>query len=94
MAKAVWESVVLASSDQCIAVEGNQYFPPSSIVSEHFEPSPATTVCPWKGTAQYYNVVVNGKRNPNAAWYYADPKPAAREIKGYIGFWKGVKVEL
>ncbi|HXM22806.1 MAG TPA: DUF427 domain-containing protein [Terriglobales bacterium] len=93
MAKAIWEGIVLAESDQCVEVEGNQYFPPDTIKQEYFKPSAAHTVCPWKGTASYYDLEVNGKRNQGAAWYYPEPKPAANQIKGYVAFWKGVKVE-
>jgi uncharacterized protein (DUF427 family) len=93
MAKAIWEGVVLAESDQCVEIEGNQYFPPESIRQEYFKPSAAHTVCPWKGTASYYDLEVNTKPNPGAAWYYPEPKPAANQIKGYVAFWKGVKVE-
>ncbi len=92
MAKAIWEDTVIAESDQCIVVEGNQYFPADSIKCAFFEPAANTTVCSWKGTANYYDVVVNGKRNAGAAWYYAEPKDAAKEIKGRVAFWKGVKV--
>jgi uncharacterized protein (DUF427 family) len=93
MAKATWEGAVLAESNQCVEVEGNQYFPPGTIKQEYFKPSPAHTECPWKGTASYYDLEVNGKRNQGAAWYYPEPKPAAKQIKGYVAFWKGVKVE-
>ncbi len=93
MAKATWEDAVLADSDQTIEVESNQYFPPASVKRDHLKPSQHHTVCPWKGTASYYDVEVKGKRNPNAAWYYPDPKSAAKQIKDYVAFWKGVKVE-
>jgi uncharacterized protein (DUF427 family) len=93
MAKAIWEGTVLAESDHCVEVEGNQYFPPDAIRQEYFKSSSTHTVCPWKGTASYYDVQVNGKNNRDAAWYYPDPKPAASGIKGYVAFWKGVKVE-
>jgi uncharacterized protein (DUF427 family) len=93
MVKAIWEGVVLAESNQCVEVEGNQYFPGDAVKQEYFKPSAAHTVCPWKGTASYYDLEVNGKRNPGAAWYYPEPKPAANQIKGYVAFWKGVKVE-
>jgi uncharacterized protein (DUF427 family) len=93
MAKAIWEGTVLAESSQCVEVEGNQYFPPDAIKSEYFKPSATHTVCPWKGTASYYDVEVGGKRNQDAAWFYPDIKPAAKQIKGYVAFWKGVKVE-
>jgi uncharacterized protein (DUF427 family) len=93
MAKAIWEGTVLAESDKTVEVEGNQYFPPDAIKVEHFKPSPTHSICPWKGTASYYNVEVNGKKNPDAAWFYPEPKSAASNIKGYVAFWKGVKVE-
>ena len=93
MAKATWNSAVLAESDRTVVVEGNQYFPPDSVRAEYLRPSATHTICSWKGTASYHDVEVNGQRNPDAAWYYADPKPAAAQIKGYIAFWKGVKVE-
>ena len=73
MPRAVWEGVVLAESDQCVVVEGNQYFAPDSIRREYFKPSNHTSACPWKGTAHYFTIEVNGKTNPNAAWYYPDP---------------------
>jgi len=91
--KATWEGAVLAESDRCVAVEGNQYFPPEAVQRQLLEPSDHTSVCSWKGTARYYDVVVNGKRNPNAAWYYPEPSPAAKQIAGRIAFWKGVQVE-
>jgi uncharacterized protein (DUF427 family) len=93
MAKAIWEDAVLAQSDQTIEIEGNAYFPPESIKQEHLLPSPTHTTCPWKGKASYYHVIVDGKKNQDAAWYYPEPKPAAGQIKGYVAFWKGVKVE-
>jgi uncharacterized protein (DUF427 family) len=93
MAKAIWEDVVLAESNQSVEVEGNQYFPPDTIKPEYFKPSTSHSICPWKGTASYYDLEVNGKKNPGAAWYYPEPKPAANQIKGYVAFWKGVKVE-
>jgi uncharacterized protein (DUF427 family) len=93
MAKAIWEGAVLAESDRSVEVEGNQYFPPDAIKAEYFKPSAAHTICPWKGTASYCDLEVNGKRNPGAAWYYPEPKPAANQIKDYVAFWKGVKVE-
>ena len=93
MAKATWEGTVLAESSQTVEVEGNQYFQPDSIHNEYFKPSDQHSVCPWKGTASYYDIEVQGKRNPGSAWYYPEPKPAANQIKGYVAFWKGVKVE-
>lgn len=93
MPKALWEGVVLAESNHCEVVEGNQYFPPGSIKWEYFKPSDHTTQCFWKGTARYYHIEVNGKTNPNAAWYYPEPKKEAANIKDHLAFWKGVKVE-
>lgn len=93
MAKATWHGAMLAESGATRQVEGNHYFPAESVRREYFEASDLTTVCPWKGTAHYYNLVVDGERNPNAAWYYPDPTPAAAEIRNYVAFWKGVKVE-
>ncbi len=91
--KAIWNGAILAESDQTIVVEGNHYFPPTAIRREYFKDSSAHTTCPWKGVASYYDVVADGQVNAGAAWYYPDPKDAAREIKGYIAFWRGVKVE-
>ena len=93
MPKAIWEETVIAESDNCVVVEGNQYFPPESVREEFLERVDQTTVCGWKGVANYYDIVVGGKRNPGAAWYYAQPLPAASEVKGRIAFWKGVRVE-
>ncbi|MDG2990419.1 DUF427 domain-containing protein [Candidatus Synechococcus calcipolaris G9] len=93
MAKATWNGVVLAESDRCEVVEGNQYFPPESLNQDYFQASPTHTTCGWKGTASYYTLVVNGQENKDAAWYYPDPKEAAKKIKGYVAFWRGVKVE-
>lgn len=92
MPKAVWNGAVLAESDQCVVVEGNQYFPPDSLNQEYFKPSSTHTTCPWKGTASYYTVVVDGQENPDAAWYYPSPKDAAKQIAGYVAFWRGVSV--
>jgi uncharacterized protein (DUF427 family) len=93
MAKAIWEGAVLAESDDIEIVEGNQYFPPGALHREYFKPSSQTTICPWKGTASYYDIEVNGKTNAAAAWYYAEPKSAASQIRGRVAFWKGVRVE-
>ncbi|MCS6960208.1 MAG: DUF427 domain-containing protein [Pseudanabaenaceae cyanobacterium SKYGB_i_bin29] len=93
MAKAIWNGAVIAESDRCEIVENNYYFPPEAVKKEYLQPSDHHTTCGWKGVASYYNVVVDGKVNPNAAWYYPDPKPAAQNIKGYIAFWKGVQVQ-
>lgn len=93
MPKAEWEGMLLAESDDCVVVEGNQYFPPDSLRREYFRPSEKTTLCPWKGVAHYYHVEVNGKLNRDAAWYYPDPKPAASQIKGRVAFWRGVEIQ-
>ncbi len=90
--KAIWNEQVLAESDQTIVIEGNHYFPPSSVKWEFFEDSETHSVCPWKGQASYHHVMVNGQNNPDAAWYYPDPKEAAKGFKDYIAFWKGVEV--
>jgi uncharacterized protein (DUF427 family) len=91
--KAKWNDAVIAESDDTVVVEGNHYFPEAAIKREYFEPSDSHTICPWKGEASYYNVVVDGKVNKDAAWYYPEPKPAAEEIRNHIAFWRGVKVE-
>lgn len=90
--KAVWNGAVLADSDDTVVVEGNHYFPPSSVNRTYLEPSSKQTTCPWKGEASYYAVVVDGQRNEDAAWYYPAPKDAAKEIKDHIAFWRGVEV--
>ncbi|MEU4341031.1 DUF427 domain-containing protein [Nocardia sp. NPDC023852] len=92
MATAIWHGRVLATSDDTIVVEGNHYFPPDSVHSEFFQPSDTNTVCPWKGTASYYTVVVDGESNPDAAWYYPNPKSEAAQIENYVAFWRGVDV--
>lgn len=91
--KAIWNGQVIAQSDATIKVEGNHYFPPESVSPEYLQASGARTVCPWKGTASYYDVVVDGEVAQGAAWYYPDPKPAAEDIKNYVAFWRGVKVK-
>ena len=93
MPRALWNGQVIAETDQHEMVEGNVYFPPEALRREFFQPSTTTTVCGWKGTANSYNVVVDGQENKDAAWYYADPKPAAANIKDHIAFWRGVTVE-
>jgi uncharacterized protein (DUF427 family) len=93
MAKASWNGQVIAESDEYEMVEGNVYFPPGSLKDEFFESSNHSSVCPWKGTASYHHVVVDGKRNENAAWFYPTPKDAAANIKDHVAFWKGVTVE-
>ncbi|MGA1409334.1 MAG: DUF427 domain-containing protein [Prochlorotrichaceae cyanobacterium] len=92
MAQAVWNGVVLAESDRCEVVDGNLYFPADSLNMDYFQPSSHQSVCGWKGTASYYTIVVGDQSNANAAWYYADPKPAAAQIKNHVAFWKGVTV--
>ena len=93
MPKAIWNDAVLAVSDRTEIVEGNHYFPPTSINRPHFKESPTHSTCPWKGEASYYDIMANGQVNKDAAWYYPSPKEAAKHIKGYVAFWKGVKVE-
>jgi uncharacterized protein (DUF427 family) len=93
MPKAIWNGTVLAESNKCEIVEGNQYFPPDAIKRQYFKPGNAHTTCPWKGEASYYDIEVNGQVNKNAAWYYPAPKDAAKNITDYVAFWKGVTVE-
>ncbi|MGD9587720.1 MAG: DUF427 domain-containing protein [Pyrinomonadaceae bacterium] len=90
--KATWNGATLAESDDTVVVEGNHYFPKGSIRNEFFQPSQTHTVCGWKGTASYYNIVVKGETNPDAAWHYPETKPDAKQIEGRIAFWKGVQV--
>ncbi len=90
--KAIWNNVVLAESDDTIMIEGNHCFPPEAINKDYLQPTDLHTTCPWKGEASYFNVEVAGKTNPGAAWYYPNPKDAARPIKNYVAFWKGVTV--
>lgn len=92
MPKAVWNGEVIAETDDTVVVEGNHYFPIDSIRREYLVESDRQTVCPWKGTASYYSLVVDGKRNENAAWYYPSPTPAAKSVKGRVAFWHGVKI--
>ena len=93
MAKATWKNKIIADSDKPEVVEGNQYFPPDSVNREYLQPSETTSACPWKGTASYYHVVVDGETNKDAAWYYPDPKDAAKRIKDHVAFWRDVNVE-
>ena len=93
MPKAIWNGQVIAESDRTEIVENNYYFPADSIKKEYFKESSTHTTCPWKGQASYYTVVVDGKENPDAAWYYPETEERANNIKGYVAFWKGVKVE-
>ena len=92
MANAKWNGKIIAETDKFELVEGNVYFPRGSIKPEFFKETLHTTVCPWKGLASYFDVVVDGKTNENAAWYYAEPKDAAKNIAGFVAFWKGVEV--
>lgn len=92
MVKAVWNGVTIAESDDTVVVERNHYFPLAAVDPAALKPSATTSVCPWKGTANYYTVVADGRENPDAAWYYPTPKDAAAEIKGRVAFWKGVTV--
>jgi len=93
MPTARWNGAVIAQSDETVVVEGNHYFPAESVDEALLEASETHTTCPWKGVASYKSLVVDGKLNPDAVWYYPDPKPAAAEIKGRYAFWKGVTVE-
>ena len=93
MAKAIWNGTVIAESDNCEIVEGNYYFPPDTIKSEYFKASDTHTSCFWKGQASYYTVAVDGQENKDAAWFYPEPKEKAKNIKGYVAFWRGVQVE-
>lgn len=90
--KATWNGTVIAESDQTRVVENNHYFPPQSVKREFLTESDTRSVCPWKGTASYYTIVANGAENPDAAWYYAEPKKAAADITGHVAFWKGVQI--
>jgi len=90
--KATWNNKIIAESDKCEVVEGNYYFPSESVNKEYLEKSDLQTTCPWKGEASYYDVVVDGSANKDAAWYYPDPKSAASNIKNYVAFWQGVEV--
>jgi uncharacterized protein (DUF427 family) len=91
--KAVWNGATLAESEATVVVEGNHYFPPESVNAEYFRESDTHTICPWKGEASYRTVEVDGQSNPDAAWYYPQPKDAAAQIKDYFAFWKGVQIE-
>ena len=90
--KAIWEEAVLAESDRTVVIEGNHYFPPASIKRDYFQPSDTHTTCHWKGVANYYHVKVGDKSNADAAWYYPEPKEAAKSIKDFVAFWRGVTV--
>lgn len=90
--KAIWNGTTIAESDDTVVVEGNHYFPKEAVNAEYLTDSSTHTTCPWKGLASYYSLNVDGKANPDAAWYYPDPKPAASQIKDRVAFWKGVQV--
>ena len=90
--KAIWHGATLAESDDTIVVEGNHYFPLDSINREYFRESETHTACPWKGEASYYDILVDGEVNKDAAWYYPNPKEAAASIRDRVAFWKGVVV--
>jgi uncharacterized protein (DUF427 family) len=92
MPKASWNGALIAESDKCKTVEGNCYFPPDAVRQEYLVQSPTTSVCSWKGTAKYYDLKVNGAVNKDAAWYYPETREAAKQIEGYVAFWKGVQV--
>jgi uncharacterized protein (DUF427 family) len=92
MVEARWNGAIIASSDDTVVVEGNHYFPASTVDAALLRPSNTTTICPWKGTARYYSLHVDGAENADAAWYYPDPKPKAENIRDRIAFWKGVTV--
>ena len=91
--QAVWKNVILAESNDTVIVEGNYYFPPAAVNLQYLRPSDTHTACPWKGLASYYHIDVDGELNKDAAWYYPDPKDAAKNIKAYVAFWKGVQVK-
>lgn len=90
--RAIWNDTVIAESDETVVVEGNHYFPAGALKRDLFSETPTTSVCPWKGTASYYTVTVDGKENGDAAWYYPAPKDAAKEIKDHVAFWKGITI--
>ena len=91
--KAIWNDTIIAESNDTLMIENNHYFPPNSIKKEFFKPSNTHTNCPWKGVASYYTIEVNGQTNPDAAWYYPETKALAKQLKGYVAFWKGVEIE-
>lgn len=93
MVKAIWNETVIAESNNCEIIEDNYYFPPEDVNKQYLQESDTESTCPWKGQAHYYNVVVNESVNEDAAWYYPDPKPAAKKIKNYVAFWKGIQIE-
>jgi uncharacterized protein (DUF427 family) len=92
--KAIWNGTVVAESDDTVVVEGNHYFPPDAVNKAYLLPSNTKTMCSWKGQASYHTLFVDGDANPDAAWFYPEPREAAAQIKGRIAFWKGVQVQL
>jgi len=90
--KAIWNNEIIAESDETVVVEGNHYFPPSSVNNEYLVESSTITVCPWKGEASYYDIVIGDNINKDGAWYYPEPKPEASEIKDHVAFWRGVQI--
>lgn len=92
MPKALWNGAVIAESDQTVIVDGNHYFPRDAVSDEYLAPSDHSSVCPWKGTASYHSINVDGDRNADAAWFYTDPSEAAAQLKGHVAFWRGVEV--
>ncbi len=90
--KAIWNGIVIAESDKIINLEGNKYFPIKSVNKEYLSSSETHTVCPWKGTASYYDIVVNGETNKDVVWFYPNPSAMADKIKDYVAFWKGVEI--
>lgn len=91
--KAIWNGQIIAQSKDTLVIEGNHYFPLASVTEAYLQPSNTHTICPWKGTASYYTLVVDGEENKDAAWYYPEPSEMAKGIKGRVAFWRGVKVE-
>jgi uncharacterized protein (DUF427 family) len=93
MVKAIWNGKVVAEADHTEVLEGNHHFPAESVRREFFQQSDTHSICPWKGKAHYYTLLVDGKGNPDADWYYPEPKPAAQRIVGKVAFWRGVRIE-
>lgn len=93
MVKAIWNDEVIAKSQNTIIIEGNHYFPPQDVRRDYLGASDYRSTCPWKGEAHYYDILINGEKNENAAWYYPQPKEKALQIKDYVAFWKGVAIE-
>jgi uncharacterized protein (DUF427 family) len=94
MPKAIWNDEIIAESDDTVVVEGNTYFPRSSVREELLRPSDTHSICPWKGKASYYSIESGGQVNEDAIWYYPEPKPDAKAVRDRVAFWKGVKVEV